>query len=121
MATDKITKALNYTAEQESALSTAYNASDSAEAREAVIEQFAEIMGKNTRSILAKLVSLGIYQKAPNLRKDGTTVEKKNETADAIGAVLKLSEADTSSLTNCNRKALQAIWQALATSKPISD
>lgn len=119
MASEKTIKAPNYTAEQEAALSAAYTAADTDEARKAVVEQFADAWGKNARSIIAKLTNMKLYKRAGYVRKDGEPAQKKDETADAIGAVLRLSEADTDSLTKANRRALQAIWKALSESKPI--
>ncbi len=108
-----------YTQEQSAELVKAYSAATDAESRKAIIEAFAVKFGKTAKSIIAKLSREGAYVKAERTRKDGTTVEKKDATADAIGAILRLSEADTSSLTKANRSALQAIFKALANSKPL--
>ena len=108
-----------YTVEQSSELVAAYNAATDAESRKAVVEAFAVKFGKTVKSVVAKLSREGAYVKPVHTRKDGTSVEKKDTTADAIGAVLGLSEADISSLTKANRSALQAIFKALANSKPL--
>ena len=108
-------KAPNYTPEQTAELVAAYTAAPTDE----TVATFAEKFGKNVKSIVAKLSREGVYKRKEYARKDGAPVEKKDQTADAIGKVLKLSESDTESLTKATRKALQAIWQALATSKPI--
>ncbi len=104
-----------YTPEQTAVLLEAYKAAPNKE----TVEAFAVKFGKTVKSVVAKLSREGVYQKAERVRKDGTSVEKKDTTADAIGAVLGLSEADTSSLTKANRSALQAIFKALANSKPL--
>jgi hypothetical protein len=39
--------------------------------------------------------------------------------ADAIGAILRLSEAEIESLTKANKTCLSKIFEALANSKPI--
>jgi len=109
------TKTPNYTAEQTATLVSAYVAAPS----KATVEALAKEMGKTVRSIVAKLVREGCYQKAERLTKTGEKVEKKDATADAIGAVLKLSEADVTSLAKANKSALKAIFAALADSKPI--
>ena len=106
MATEKTVKAPNYTAEQETALSTAYTAAQTDEARKAVVAEFAESWGKNARSIIAKLTNMKIYKSAGYVRKDGEPVKKKDEQADFIGKVLRLSEADTDSLTKADGKPL---------------
>ena len=44
---------------------------------------------------------------------------KKDVTADAIGAILRLSENEIESLTKANKTALRKIFDALANSRPI--
>ena len=105
---------VNYTAEQTALVVAEYQAGVS-------VEQIAETLGKTARSIIAKLSREGVYQAKQYKSKTGEKVEKKDETADAIGAVLRLTEAETESLTKANKTALRKIWQALATSKPIDE
>ncbi len=107
-------KTVNYTADQETAMIEAYTANPT----KATVDMLAIQMGKTSRSIIAKLSRCGIYKKAEYVRKDGAKAEKKDETATAIGLILNLSEADTDSLAKANRKALQAVFAALANSKP---
>lgn len=83
------------------------------------VEAYAQKFGKTVKSVIAKLSREGVYQKKTYVRKDGSSVEKKDTTADAIGKILGLDEASTESLTKANRKALQAIFQALANSRPV--
>lgn len=104
-----------YTVEQSAALVAAYSAAPNA----ATVESLAVQFGKSVKSIVAKLSREGVYVKAARLTKTGEAVEKKDETADAIGKVLGLSEADTSSLTKANKTALKAIFKALVESKPL--
>jgi hypothetical protein len=51
--------------------------------------------------------------------KTGEKPVKKDAHADAIGAILKLSEGEIDSLTKANKSALKTIFEALANSKPI--
>jgi hypothetical protein len=106
-------KTVNYTAEQTAQVVADYLAGVS-------VESIAEAMGKSVRSIVAKLSREGVYQKKTYTTKTGEPVQKKDATADAIGAILRLSEADTESLTKANKRALVAIFDALAMSRPIS-
>lgn len=106
-------KTVNYTPEQTAQVVADYLAGVS-------VESIAEAMGKSVRSIVAKLSREGVYQKKAYTTKTGEPVQKKDQTADAIGAILRLSEADTESLTKANKRALQAIFEALANSKPIA-
>lgn len=110
-------KAANYTAEQVATLRSEYVAAPTAE----TVEKLAELMGKTSRSIIAKLSREGIYKKKEYKTKTGEAVQKKDETADAIGAILRLNENDIESLTKANKTALKAIFAALANSKPIED
>lgn len=105
-------KTVNYTPEQTATIVANYQAGVS-------VEMIAEAMGKSARSIVAKLSREGVYQKKAYVGKTGEKPVKKDVTADAIGAILKLSENDTESLTKANKSALKAIFEALANSKPI--
>lgn len=115
MATTAAAKVVNYTAEQTIMVVSEYTANPVKE----TVEMLAEKLGKTTKSIVAKLSREGVYKKAEYKTKTGDKVEKKDETADAIGAILRLSENDTSSLAKANKVALKAIFAALANSKPI--
>ena len=106
-------KTVNYTPEQTAQVVADYQAGVS-------VETIAENLGKSVRSIVAKLSREGVYQKKAYTTKTGEPVQKKDETADAIGAILRLSEADTDSLAKANKRALRAIFDALANSKPIA-
>lgn len=111
----KASKAENYTAEQTAELLAAYVANPVKE----TVDNFAAKFGKSARSIIAKLSREGIYKKAEKTTKTGEPVESKEAVADAIGKILGLSEPDTESLTKANKKALQAVFKALANSKPL--
>lgn len=106
------TKIVNYTPEQTKQIVADYTAG-------VAVEQIAEAMGKSTRSIVAKLSREGVYRKKEYVGKTGEKPVKKDVHADAIGAILGLSEPDTESLTKANKSALRAIFEALANSKPV--
>lgn len=111
MATQKTA----YSVEQTLALVEAYKANPSAD----TVSEFANKFGKSVKSVVAKLSREGVYQKKVYTSKTGAPVQKKDTTADAIGAILQLSEADTDSLTKANKRALEAIFKALANSRPM--
>jgi response regulator RpfG family c-di-GMP phosphodiesterase len=113
--TTKTTKPVNYTAEQSAEIVSRYVAAPTAETVEALATEF----GKTVRSIVAKLSREKVYVKKEYTTKTGEKVQKKDETADAIGAVLKLTEAEIDSLTKANKTALVKIFAALANSKPL--
>ena len=113
MATSSKTVTVNYTPEQTVAMVADYQAGLTTAA-------IAEKMGKTVRSIVAKLSREGVYQKKEYVSKTGEKVQKKDATADAIGAVLKMTESEIESLTKANKTALVKIFTALANSVPVT-
>ena len=105
-------KAVNYTAEQTAKLVADYLAGVS-------VETMAGDLGKSARSIVAKLSREGVYKKKVYTTKTGQPSVKKDAHADAIGAILNLTESETESLTKANKTALEKIFSALANSKPL--
>ena len=105
-------KTVNYTPEQTVSMVSDYLAGVTA-------EQIALSMGKSVRSVVAKLSREKVYIAKTYTTKTGETVAKKDAVADAIGAVLKLTEAETESLTKANKTALAKIFAALANSQPV--
>ena len=110
-------KVVNYTADQEAEMVEVYKANPTKE----TVAAFAEKFGKTTRSVIAKLSRSGVYEKAKPVTKTGEPVVAKDETANAIGAVLGLSEGEVTSLAKANKTALQKVFAALAASKPIAE
>jgi len=108
-------KIVNYTEDQTTMMVSAYTADPS----RATVEGLAVTFGKSVRSIVAKLSREGVYVKAERTTKTGEPIQKKDATADAIGAVLQLTEAETESLTKANKTALVKIFSALANSRPV--
>lgn len=105
-------KTVNYTAEQTAMLRDEYLAGVS-------VETLAASVGKTVRSVVAKLSREGVYVAKTYISKTGERPVKKDTVADAIGAVLQLSESETESLTKANKTALSKIFAALANSKPV--
>lgn len=106
------TKTQNYTPEQTAKIVADYAAGVTTEA-------LAAELGKSVRSIVAKLSREGVYKAKTYVSKTGAPVVKKDAHADAIGAILKMTEAEIESLTKANKTALEKIFGALANSKPI--
>ena len=109
MATEK---AVNYTPEMTAKMLADYAAG-------VTVESIAETMGKTVRSVVAKLSREGVYKKKEYVTKTGERPVKKDTHADAIGALVGLSEGETDSLTKANKSALAKIFEALANSKPL--
>ena len=112
MSTSTTTKAVNYTVEQAEKMVSDYLSGVS-------VEAIALDLGKTVRSVTAKLSREKVYVAKTYATKTGEKVVKKDETADAIGAVLFLTEAEIESLTKANKTALVKIFSALANSKPV--
>lgn len=111
----KTEKVVNYTEAQAAELKAAYVAAPNKE----TVAAFAEKFGKTTRSIVAKLAKMEVYQKAEYVSKTGEKPVKKDAHADAIAKVLGLSENDADSLTKANKTALVKVFSALANSVPV--
>lgn len=105
-------KVLNYSPEVTEKVKAEYAAGTAT-------EKIAEMVGKSTRSVIAKLTKEGVYKKAEYVSKTGEKPVKKDAHADAIGKVLNMTEAETESLTKANKTALVKIFTALANSKPL--
>jgi hypothetical protein len=105
-------KAVNYTAEQTLQIVNDYQ-------NGVAVETIAQNLGKSVRSIVAKLSREKVYVAKTYTTKTGETVVKKDAVADAIGAVLMLTESEIESLTKANKTALSKIFAALANSKPM--
>ena len=105
-------KTINYTPEQTAQMVLDYS-------NGTTVESIAEKMGKTVRSVVAKLSREKVYVAKTYVSKTGAPVVKKDAHADAIGAILKLSENEIESLTKANKTALEKIFSALANSKPI--
>ncbi len=114
MATATKTPVVNYTPEQTAALKAAYVADPT----RATVDAFAAQFGKTVKSIVAKLSKEGVYKKAEYVSKTGEKPVKKDDTADAIGKVIGLSENDTSSLAKANKTALVKVFACIANSVP---
>ena len=105
-------KTINYTPEQTAQMVLDYS-------NGTTVETIAESMGKTVRSVVAKLSRENVYVAKTYVSKTGAPVVKKDAHADAIGAILKLTESEIESLTKANKTALEKIFSALANSKPI--
>ena len=112
-------KVVNYTPEQETAILEMATVQTDGKIDSVMAGMLAEKFGKTVKSLVAKASRMGVYRKAEYTTKAGEKVVKKDEHADAIGAILRLTEAETDSLTKANKTALQKIFEALANSKPI--
>jgi len=65
----------NYTKEQEAKMMADY----SIEPTRSTVEELSTELGKSSKSIIAKLVSLGVYKKMVKVTKSGKPVTRKGE------------------------------------------
>ena len=105
-------KSVNYTPEQTAKMVSDYAAG-------VTVENIALELGKTIRSVVAKLSREKVYIAKTYTSKTGAPVVKKDAHADAIGAILNMSENEVDSLTKANKTALEKIFTALANSKPV--
>ena len=70
----------NYTKEQEAKMMADY----SVEPTRSTVEELSNELGKSVKSIIAKLVSLGVYKKAEKLSKTGKRITSKSELVSQI-------------------------------------
>lgn len=105
-------KVVNYTPEQTAQMIADYTAGVS-------VEAIAQNLGKTVRSVVAKLSREKVYVAKTYVSKTGEKPIKKDAHADAIGAILGMTEPEIESLTKANKTALAKIFAALANSKPV--
>ena len=105
MATTKIA---NYTAEQTAQAIQQYQLG-------ATVETIATLLGKSTRSIVAKLSREGVYKAKEYVAKNGAKPIPKEALAEALkGFVPELTNSEIDSLTKANKGALNKLLNAFA-------
>jgi hypothetical protein len=105
------TVTVNYTPEQTVSMVANYTEGMS-------VADLATLLGKSTRSIIAKLSREGVYQKKEYKTKTGETVVKKDALADQMATVFGLTESEADSLTKANKTALKKILDKFAEIQP---
>jgi hypothetical protein len=104
------TKAVNFTNEQVKVIKSAFDDKITSKAmQKAVVESLALQLGKNSRSIIAKASSLGVYKKFEATTKTGAVVERKSDIVQKIAKKFDLDELAIESLENATKQALHAI------------
>jgi len=102
------TKNVNYTAEQTAKAIQQYQLG-------ATVETIATLLGKSTRSIVAKLSREGVYKAKEYVAKNGVKPIPKEALAEALKAfVPELTDSEIDSLTKANKGALNKLLNAFA-------
>ena len=76
----------------------------------ATVDRLAEELEVSSRSVIGKLVSMGIYQAPQRVRKDGKPVELKRDLAKEIGEFFGL---ELPSLEKAEREELRSLRDAI--------
>ena len=105
----KAKKAENYTAEQAAKITADYIANPSKE----TVKALADSMGKSPRSIVAKLVNLGVYVKADKATETGEAKETKSALVAEIAKQCGVASEVFDSLESATKKALVALRDKL--------
>lgn len=101
---------MKYTKEITDRLVTDYQAGTS-------IDELARNLDVPARSIIAKLSSLGVYQRRQYLNKRGEVPVKKSEYIERIGLLLNMNLELLESLEKVNKGVLQVIERELSKNK----
>lgn len=80
-------------------------------------EELAAQLDVPTRSIIAKLASLGVYQKKTYVNKRGETPIKKEEYIDRLAVLLNVNIDRLESLEKVNKNVLKLLEDALTAAK----
>ena len=77
------------------------------------VEEIAAALDVPPRSVIAKLSSLGVYQKKSYLNKRGEVPVKKEVYIEQVADLLEVEVDRLESLEKCNKSVLQLIIKAL--------
>ena len=84
----------------------------------AEVKNIAKTLGVPDRSIIAKLSSLGVYQKKQYLNKRGEVPVKKQEHIEQLAQLLEVPSDQLESLEKVNKNVLVLIKNKLSDPKP---
>lgn len=97
---------MKYTKEQTDQLTTLYQSGKP-------VAEIAQVFSVPERSVIAKLSSLGVYQKKSYLNKRGEIPVKKEVYLEQIAILLGKDIEVLESLEKCNKSVLKVILEAL--------
>ena len=102
--------AKNYTDEQVSYMVKEYQANPSRE----TVDTIAEELGKNARSVIAKLSREGVYVTQPKVTKRGEPVIKKAELVMELCTILGIDHSEIATLEKATKADLQNLINRLS-------
>jgi hypothetical protein len=109
-------KVENYSAERTTEMVAAYTAAETDEGRAAVVVAFADKFSKKKASIVAKLVSCGVYKAREYTTKTGKKPVSKSQFVENIAAAIGVASDSLPGLDKANKSALEVIFAAVAES-----
>ena len=102
-----------YTEVQVTSMITAYGKGNTDVERKAIVDRLAVELGKTSRSIIAKLVSVGHYIKQTGKSKKTATSMRKAEYVTAIRIALGAGDHELKSLDGATKADLEVIMNQL--------
>ena len=102
-----------YTDVQVDKMVSAYGEGNTDTERKAIVDRLATEMGKSSRSVIAKLVSIGVYIKKTKVNSAATM--RKNEYVTAIRIMLGARDNELKSHENATKADLSIIMDQLKT------
>ena len=105
-------KVANYTEATAADMVERYSACETDEARADMVETLSTELGKNVKSIRAKLVREGVYVAKAYVAKTGAKVERKGDIVQGIAKLLGCTEDQLGGLEKATKPALELIRAA---------
>jgi len=102
-----------YTDKQVEVMINEYGKGNTDVERKAIVDRLAVEMGKTSRSVIAKLVSVGHYIKKTSTKSNSGTAMKKDEYVNAIRIALGARDNELKSLGNATKVDLEVIMNQL--------
>lgn len=102
-----------YTDEVVAEMVEAYTAAETQEARDGVVAEFAERVGKTVASVRAKLVRENVYIKKERTDKTGAKVITKDQMVTNLEAKMGLEPGDLDSLEKATKRVLKFLDAAI--------
>ena len=109
-------KTVNYTKDQTDLMVGMYTgvSGESEAVRDAVVQEIADLLGKNVRSVRAKLSREDVYVAKVAVSKDGTPIARKAELAEMLVAVSGLALVSAEKLNKTDLTKLIAAFTVIA-------
>lgn len=104
----------NYTQDQEAKMVALYTEASTDAERKATVSQLAQELGKSTRSIVAKLSSLKVYQTPAKTTKAGKAIVRKSAIVADIASTLDIEASAIESLEKATKADLETLLKAVS-------